>query len=64
MLFVPPKGHSMNNLSQEDIDFIVERINSLPRKILGYKTPDEVFENELDLIFAAKIFIIQGTSST
>lgn len=48
-----PKGFSMNNLSQDDIDFIVERINSLPRKILGYKTPDEVFEEELDLLYAA-----------
>lgn len=39
-----PKGMSMNGFTQDDIDFIVERINSLPRKILGYKTPDQVFE--------------------
>ena len=25
--------------------------NSLPRKILGYRTPDEAFEDELDLIY-------------
>ena len=25
--------------------------NSLPRKILNYRTPDEVFEDELDLIY-------------
>ena len=25
--------------------------NSLPRKILNYKTPDELFEDELDKIY-------------
>jgi len=27
-------------------------MNGLPRKILGYKTPEELFEEELDLIYA------------
>ena len=27
--------------------------NSLPRKILGYKTPDEAFEAEMDAIYSA-----------
>jgi hypothetical protein len=27
--------------------------NSLPRKILGYKTPDELFDFELDKIYAS-----------
>ncbi len=26
-------------------------INSLPRKLLGYKTSDELFEEELDKIY-------------
>ena len=26
--------------------------NTLPRRILGYRTPDELFEAELDRIYA------------
>lgn len=47
-----PKGKSMNNYSQEDIDYFADIINGLPRKILGYKTPDELFDDELDLIYS------------
>ena len=25
--------------------------NSLPRKLLGYRTPDEIFEQEVDQIY-------------
>jgi transposase, IS30 family len=28
-------------------------MNTLPRKILGYKTPEELFEEQLDIIYAA-----------
>ena len=27
-------------------------INGLPRKMLGYQTPEELFEKELDRIYA------------
>lgn len=40
-----PKGKSLNNLSQEELDAIVEEINSRPRKVLNYNTPDEVFDS-------------------
>ena len=33
--------------------FFADVINNLPRKILGYHTPDELFEKELDRIYAA-----------
>ena len=46
-----PKGKSMVNYSQEDIDYFADIINGLPRRILGYKTPDELFDRELDLIY-------------
>ena len=46
-----PKGRSMVNYSQEDIDYFADIINGLPRRILGYKTPDELFDHELDLIY-------------
>jgi IS30 family transposase len=47
-----PKGRSIAGYSQEDIDYFADIINGLPRKILGYKTPDELFDRELDLIYA------------
>ena len=46
-----PKG---KRISDFDIDYIADIeiwCNSLPRKILNYRTPDEVFEDELDLIY-------------
>lgn len=48
-----PKGKNIENYSDEDIQFFADRINSLPRKILGYRTPEELFEQELDRIYAA-----------
>ena len=46
------QGKSMNDYSQEDIDYFADIINGLPRKILGYNTPDELFDDELDLIYS------------
>lgn len=46
-----PKGKSISEYSIEDIAFFADRINGLPRKILGYKTPEELFEQELDRIY-------------
>ncbi len=36
----------------EDILFTADWCNLLPMKILGYKTLDDLFENELDKIYA------------
>lgn len=47
-----PKGKSISNYSQEDIDRFADIINGLPRKILGYKTTEELFDKELDLIYS------------
>ena len=41
------KGKLVENLSDEDILNIARKINNMPRKVLGYKTPLEVFENNL-----------------
>lgn len=41
-----PKKSSIANYSQEDISAIVEHINSIPRKVLDYQTPKEVFEEQ------------------
>ncbi len=41
------KGKLVENLSDEDILNIARKINNIPRKALGYKTPLEVFESNL-----------------
>ncbi len=46
-----PKGKRIDDFSAENISNIKIWCNSLPRKILGYRTPDEAFEAELDLIY-------------
>lgn len=47
-----PKGKCMKDYSCDDIAFIEEWMNTLPRKILGYKAPEDVFEQQLDLIYS------------
>ena len=42
----------MGNYTAEDIAFMADWANALPRKILGYRTPEELFEAELDRIYA------------
>ncbi len=46
-----PKGDRMDKGSAEDIAKIEVWRNSLPRKILNYKTPKECFDVELDHIY-------------
>ena len=48
-----PKGKRISDYDLDDIAFIEEWMNTLPRKILGYKTPEELFEKQLDQIYAA-----------
>ena len=46
-----PKGDYIHNYSLQQIINIEAWCNSLPRKILAYHTPDEIFERELDQIY-------------
>ncbi len=48
-----PKGKSIENYSAEQILWFAEDTNSLPRKSLGYDTPDDLFEAYLDTVYAA-----------
>jgi IS30 family transposase len=41
------KGKSIDDMPPELITMAAEWNNNLPRKILGYKTPAEVFADEL-----------------
>lgn len=43
-----PKGTDLSQRSQEDLDEIALSINTRPRKILGFKTPQEVYFELLD----------------
>lgn len=48
-----PKGKSISSYSPDDILHFADLMNALPRKILGYHTPEELFEKALDRIYAA-----------
>ena len=48
-----PKGKRIGKYTSDDILLTADWCNLLPRKILGYKSPDDLFENELDKIYAA-----------
>ena len=48
-----PKGKRIADYSDEDLLTVELWANGLPRKILGYQTPDEAFDEEMDKIFAA-----------
>lgn len=45
--FFFPKGSDFNKISQEDVDKAVELINNKPKKVLGWKTPAEVYMQHL-----------------
>jgi len=45
-----PKRTSFEELSQQDLDVIAERINNRPRACLGYLTPNEVHFKECSLL--------------
>lgn len=39
-----PKGTNFAKISKEEIAYVEDWINNRPMKILGYKTPNEVFQ--------------------
>ena len=45
-----PKGKAINDLQSGTIERIQSWVNRLPRKILGYKTPEQCFLEELQKI--------------
>ena len=48
-----PKGKSVDDFTADEIMIFADIINGLPRKLLGYRTPEELFDAELDRIYAA-----------
>lgn len=47
-----PKGKWISRYSQEAVERLEDWMNGLPRKILGYRTPEELFDEELDILYA------------
>lgn len=39
-----PKGMALDKVTDEDITIIQNKLNNRPRKLLGYKTPNEVYD--------------------
>lgn len=46
------KGKSIDNYSAEQILSFADEMNALPRRVLGYSTPEELFETFLDQVYS------------
>jgi IS30 family transposase len=44
------KGTNFNEIDLKKPQIIQEKLNNRPRKIIGYKTPKEIMENELKFV--------------
>lgn len=42
-----PKRTNFNNVTEKQLKIVQEKLNNRPRKVLGYRTPNEVFQSEL-----------------
>lgn len=50
-----PKQTDFTTLTQAELDDIVEEINNRPRKTLAYKTPNEVYSEELEKLGGVRV---------
>lgn len=48
-----PKGMSIHRLTNKQILLFADEINATPRKRLDYRTPENLFEAQLDRIYTA-----------
>ena len=47
-----PKGASIENYDAEDVLYFADTMNHCPRRILGYQTSQELFDDFLDKVYA------------
>lgn len=45
-----PKTIDINKITQKNLDRVAEILNNMPRKILGYKTPNEIWNKNLAFV--------------
>ena len=45
-----PKGTDLARWSADDLEAVALALNNRPRKVLGWKTPAEVFSEQLQLL--------------
>jgi IS30 family transposase len=45
-----PKKRSFATITEEEIEFAIERLNNRPRKCLGFKSPNQVFFNHSSVV--------------
>ena len=57
-----PKGTALDPYTADALFWIADEINRLPRRILDYRTPDELFENELDNIYQIQHDLLPATN--
>ena len=58
-----PKLWPLNNVTQKELDYIMDQLNHRPRKTLGFKTPCELFFNKKTLLTVALQSWIRRLSS-
>jgi IS30 family transposase len=42
-----PKGTDLDDISEEFLEWVEDYFNNRPMKVLGFKTPNQVWEEEL-----------------
>ena len=47
-----PKGQSIDNYSAQQIISFADEMNALPRRVLNYSTPEELFDAFLDRVYS------------
>ena len=47
-----PKGESIEKYTDEEILSFADALNSRPRRVLGYHTPEDLFDTFLDKVYA------------
>ena len=48
-----PKSQPLNNVTQKQLNYIMDQLNHRPRKTLGFKTPYELFFKKKTLLTVA-----------
>ena len=53
-----PKGTDFSKISQEQIKYVQDKINNMPMKLLGFKTPKEVHDEMVQKSLQDKSFAL------